>query len=267
VNLGCTPSAAVRVCASAREHGLDISGTVFILSSEPYSESKRAIVEASGCRGVSIYGMMDLGQLGIPCAAPSEPDDVHLRLDRAAFLERPRLFAEKRLDVLFVTSLLSHSPKLLLNTESGDYGVFERRDCGCPLDELGLDLHLHTIRSHEKLTSEGVTFYGEDLVRLVESVLPGRFGGGPTDYQLVEEERDGLTKLSLVVSPHLGATDKEEAVRLVLETLAKGGRGRAYMATVWRDSRTPELVRGEPYVTSAHKILPLHVLRSREPSR
>ena len=53
-------------------------------------------------------------------------------------------------------------------------------------EALGYTTHIHTIRSWEKLTSEGMTFCGHDLIRLIEEVLPARFGGRPTDYQFVE---------------------------------------------------------------------------------
>jgi hypothetical protein len=61
----------------------------------------------------------------------------------------------------------------MLNVESDDYGVVEERACGCALAEFGFNLHLHTIRSHEKLTSEAMNFLGHDLIRVVEEVLPG----------------------------------------------------------------------------------------------
>ena len=48
--------------------------------------------------------------------------------------------------------------------------------------------HLHTIRSFEKLTAGGMTFVDTDVVRVLEEVLPRRFGGGPIDYQLIEDE-------------------------------------------------------------------------------
>lgn len=55
-------------------------------------------------------------------------------------------------------------------------------------ERLGWTLHLHGIRSVEKLTAAGMTFLDSDVIRVLEEVLPGRFGGGPTHYQLVEEE-------------------------------------------------------------------------------
>ena len=95
--------------------------------------------------------------------------------------------AEARLPprALLLSSLRASSPLVLLNVSLGDQAFVERRHCGCPLESMGWDLHLHTIRSFEKLTAGGMTFLGSDVIRVMEDVLPGRFGGGPADYQLV----------------------------------------------------------------------------------
>ncbi len=71
----------------------------------------------------------------------------------------------------------------------GDQAVVSERACGCPYQQLGWTTHLHGIRSFEKLTAAGMTFLDTDVIRVLEEVLPGRFGGIPSDYQLVEEER------------------------------------------------------------------------------
>jgi len=103
------------------------------------------------------------------------------------------------------TTLVAGTPKLMLNVESDDFGELVARRCGCHLDGLGLRRHLHTMRSHEKLTSEGMNFLGSDLLRLIEEILPARFGGGPTDFQLVEDEdASGLPQVQLFVSRRLG---------------------------------------------------------------
>jgi hypothetical protein len=113
-------------------------------------------------------------------------------------------------DALLGTSLLTSGPKVLLNTESGDCCAMVRRSCQCLYGALGLDTHLMHIRSFEKLTVEGMTFVKTDLLRILEEIMPARFGGGSTDYQLVEEPRaGGLSGLTLTVSPHVGAVDDD----------------------------------------------------------
>jgi hypothetical protein len=207
--------------------------------------------------------MSELGALGVPCARADAWDEVHVAADRVAILERSReLSQEASVDALFFTGLNPTSPKLMLNAESGDYAVLSERNCGCPLQSFGYPLHLHTIRSYEKLTSEGMTFVGPDLIRLVEDYLPSRFGGGPANYQLVEEERNGATKVRLLVSPQLGPLDDGDVADAALTFLGSRGRSEAMMADVWRGAGTIEVVRRDPHVTAASKVMPLHVVRT-----
>ena len=147
----------------------------------------------------------EIGRVGIACAAPRALDDVHVALDKLAVIQRERPVGADgdRVGVLLFTTLHPRARKIMLNADAGDYGVVEQRECGCAIGEIGLEQHIHTIRSYEKLTSEGVTFIGSDLIRLIEEILPGR-GGTPADYQLVEREVDGLPKVELVVSPRVG---------------------------------------------------------------
>jgi hypothetical protein len=258
--LQTTPSSAVRVCTAAAASGIDVSQTTFLLGGEPYTDAKAAIVAAAGARGISPYGMSELGQVGIPCAAGAAADDVHFALDKLAVVARHRVDANGReLDALFYTGLLGVSPKLMLNVESGDYGVVETRDCGCPIGTLGFDRHLHTIRSYEKLTSEGMSFAAEQVMALIEHLLPHRFGGSPNDYQFEEREHEGIGRVRLLVSPRVGHVDEAAVAAAVLDALRSDGLGDRMMADVWRNARTIEVVRREPYVTSANKVLPLVV--------
>jgi hypothetical protein len=254
----------VRVCLAAREEGLDISGTFFRFGGDPYTEAKAKVVAESGCRAVCHYTMAEIGRIGIACGDQTALDDVHFLSDKLAVLQREKMVDPSGVVVgaFHYTTLLRSSPKLMLNVESDDYGVLEERSCGCPFGELGLTRHLHGIRSYEKLTSEGNHFLGSDLIALVDEVLPARFGGAPTDYQLVEEEVDGLPKVSVVIRPRVGDVDDNEVVSTVLASLGSEPRNRL-MAEVWRDGDTLSVVRREPYVTPAAKILPLHILGDR----
>lgn len=51
--LDANPSGGARVCIAAREQGLDISGTLFRFSAEPYTPAKAALVRERGCRAAS----------------------------------------------------------------------------------------------------------------------------------------------------------------------------------------------------------------------
>jgi hypothetical protein len=252
----------VRVCLAAKEAGLDISGTSFRFGGEPLTAGKARVVEELGATVFSGYAMSEVGGgVGITCMNRVELDEVHLGIDRLGVIQRERDAAGIRVGALLFTTLLPTSAKVLLNYESGDYGVVTERDCGCPIGELGFDRHLHTIRSYEKLTSEGMNFVGSDLLQLVEDVLPRRFGGGPSDYQLVEEEVGGLPRVSVVVSPRLGPLDDEAVVSTVLETLGSGPAYKDMMASFWNTGHTLQVVRREPHATSSGKVPGFHILR------
>jgi hypothetical protein len=262
-------SPAVRICLAAMEHGLDISGTVFRVGGEPFTPAKAAALRKAGAEAEVAYAMTEMGMVGFSCNAPNAIDEVHLLTDHVGVLQRERTLAGGAVvDGLFYTSIGRSTAKVMLNTESGDYGRLEERRCGCLMEELGFTLHLSEIRSYEKVTSESVTFLGSELYRLVEEVLPSRFGGSMTDYQLVEEEtEEGLPKVNILVSPSLGRIDDEAVKETVLRTLSDSDLGPADWTQLWRQAGTLRVVRREPYESRA-KVLPLHVLRSgaREPS-
>src|SRR5688572_14368380 len=201
-------SSAVRVCSHAKERGIDISGTLFRLGGEPLTAAKAQLIADVGCRSICFYSITEMSFVGAPCAAPDAIDDVHLLTDKVAALLRPKAVGASSVDALIYTTLLPSSPKLLINVESGDYATLTSRSCGCPMGQLGFTTHLSQIRSYEKLTSEGVTFLGTELLRLVEEVLPASFGGAPTDYQLVEAEESGISRILILASPALGPLDE-----------------------------------------------------------
>ena len=257
--LAATPSSSVRVCLAAAEHGIDISGSFFRMGGEPYTPAKAMIVANAGCDGACHYFLSELGWAGIACADPMYPDDVHVCTDRLAVRQRRhRLAPGDDVGLLSFTSLHPSLPNMFLNAEWDDFGVLEERGCSCPLADLGLSLHLHTIRSVEKLTGEGVSFLGEALIDVVEDLLPSRFGGAPNDYQLVEKEQGGMTRVQVRVSPRLGRIDEDRIVPEILAFLEQDRGGRA-MAGLWRAGGTLEVIRAEPLVTRASKVLPLVV--------
>ena len=264
--LDAAVSSAVRVCLAARARGLDIAGTFFRVGSEPFTEARARIIAEAGCRALCHYALGEVGRLGLACTAPQDVDEVHVAADVVALLQRERQLGGAAVGALFCSTLHPAVPKVMVNVELGDYGVMSRRSCGCPFDRLGFSQHVHTVRSYEKLTSEGMHFVGTELLRLLEEVLPDRFGGDPTDYQLVEEEEEasGLPRVSLVVSPRVGDVDTDRLIATALEVLgsgAGGGGAGQIMAHHWRDARTLQVVRREPYATMAAKILPLHVIK------
>ena len=255
--LACTPSSAVRTCLAAEAAGADLEGAMFRLGGEPYTPAKAAAIRAAGARAAPHYALSEAGMVGAACARPEHVDEVHFALDKIAVVAPRSSGAPGEPAELLLTNLLAGAPKVLLNVETGDSAVLAERTCGCAFEQLGLSRRAHTIRSSQKLTSEGMNVVGGMLLELVEDVLPARFGGRPTDYQLAEVEVDGLTKVRLRVSPRLGSVDERALVAAVLETVRGRGRSEQLMATMWRDAGTLEVVREEPRATAASKILPL----------
>jgi hypothetical protein len=261
-------SAATRLCIAAREAGRDLTGLTIRLVGEPVTEARRQHIEASGAKCIVQYSTVEIPALSYSCATPLAADDVHIMTDRYALIQRRRAasIGGPDVDALLITSLSLTAPKILLNTEPGDYARLEDRDCGCLLGALGLRTHLAEVRSFEKLTGEGVTFARSMLQQILEEILPSRFGGAALDYQLVEEETTAsVTRLVLQISPSVGEID-EQAVRDTL--LAELGRGSVidrYQANIWRNAQTIQIRRERPLATRAGKVLPFQMRQRAAP--
>jgi hypothetical protein len=257
-----TWSSAVRACIAAGEAGLDISGTLFRVGGEPATDAKAEAIAATGSRHACHYSLGEVGRAGMACADRVAMDEVHLLTDKLAAISRPRQVGAARIEALHLTTLLPSCPHVLLNVDVGDAATIERRRCACPFGELGLTTHLREIGGYEKLTTEGMNFLGTELVTIVDRVLPERFGGAPTHYQLAEGEDGALPRIDIVISPGVGEVDEQEAVSAVLAALASVGEPQRMMAETWRDGGTLRVVRREPYATRGAKVLPLHVART-----
>lgn len=270
-------SRAVRVCVAANEEGIDLKGTTFRISGEPVSLAKAERITSTGARFYSSFAQSEAGRIGEGCASPSDPSDVHLLSGFVAAISHPRSVpgmvpnaaANARepglVDSLHLTTLLPQAPIIMLNTELDDCGSIEQRSCGCPLEELGMDVHLQGIYSIEKLTSEGVTLAGNDLVRILEEVLPGKFGGTPQDYQFLESEDDqGLTRLSLLISPGVHILNEKRVKEVILNHISKTGPGGISASGILQQAGTLEIQRREPLWTDRGKLLTLHKVRSRQ---
>ncbi|MBI3998790.1 MAG: hypothetical protein HY355_07120 [Armatimonadetes bacterium] len=256
-------SSAVRVAIAAAERGIDLSGVCFITLGEPFTEAKGRLIAASGAQALVRYAFTEGGIIGYACAAPHGPDDLHFFRDCYALVQRQRPVSASDITVgsFLFSSLLPTAPKVLLNVESGDYGVIDERPCGCELGSLGLTTHLSRIRSFEKLSGEGMTFVQTDLLRVLEEVLPARFGGTAADYQVLEEEENGILRLSLIISPRVGAVDEQVARDAFLEALEQNGGFERLAAGVWRRAETVVVRRQWPAATKAGKILPFQLAR------
>ena len=202
-------SSATRLCRAAADAGVDLRGARFSVSGEPATPARLAAVRRTGAEIVPRYGASDCGQIGFGCLAPAAVDEVHWLSDLHALIQPPETEPGSRLPgaLLFMSSLRPTARLILLNASLGDQAVVTSRDCGCPFERLGWTLHAHTIRSDEKVTAAGMNFSDAELIRVLDEVLPARFGGEPTHYQLVEDEGpDGQPRLRLLVHPLVGAS-------------------------------------------------------------
>ena len=254
----------MRVCLAAQEHGFDLSGAVFWVTGEPPTPAKVRVITRTGARFVPHYALTETGYVGSGCAQPADINDLHFFNDILALIQYPRQVpgSEITVDAFHFTTLLPTAPKLMLNVESDDYGVIERRSCGCPLEAYGFTEHLRDIRSFRKLTGEGVTLIGGEMIHILEEVLPARFGGSPLDYQLLEEEDEqGFTRLSLLISPRVGAVNEQSVIDTVLESLRRSSVSANLAWAIWSQTKTLRVKRMEPIWTARGKLMPLHLLQ------
>lgn len=256
-----TASAALRLAITAKRQHAGLSNVSFDTGSEPLTPAKLAAIRAVGARAFSRFGFTELGMAAYGCAEPASPDDMHICGDRMAIVDRQRVVDDlgSEVNALLFTALRADARRTVLNLESGDYGRITRRQCGCPLEALGWLDHLDEVRSFEKLNAEGWCFLGSRLITLVEETLPAQFGGDPTDYQLLEhEDRDGFTRMTVLVHPRVGAIDETGVLACVEEALAPTGGWDSI--EMYRDLATLRVERAAPMMTRAGKLMPLHRL-------
>jgi hypothetical protein len=260
--LVCVASAAVALALAARRAQSDLANVVCWAMGEPTTAARRAIIEAAGATVVPIYGSMESGSMAFGCLSPRAPDDLHV-LRHANVLvvardARPASRLPSR--AILVTSLDRGSSLVLLNTSLGDRASLVERSCGCPLDAYGWTPHIQEIDSFEKLTTGGMSLLDAEVARTLEEVLPGRFGGAPTDYQLVETPTpDASAQLALRVSPSVGPLDEAAVVGAFLDDLATHSDAHRVIAGVWRQGAVLRIERAPPAQGGTGKVLHVHV--------
>jgi hypothetical protein len=165
-------------------------------------------------------------------------------------------------DALLYTSLRSSARMFLLNASIGDRATMEDRPCDCPLDALGWNTHLHDISAYAKVTAGGMTFFDSDLIRVLEDVLPNRFGGAPGQYQLVEQATEnGQPGLALMVDPAIGELDEQALTDTFLSTIGEGSGVERVMELKWRSDNLLGVIRDRPQPSASGKVR--HLLRAR----
>jgi hypothetical protein len=263
-HLSTFASAAGRVCLAARDAGIDLRGVQFTVGGEAVTSARLEVIRRAGAQATPRYAAREFGHIAYGCLAPEAPDDVHLLDDLHALIrieadDEPQVFPAGS---LLLTSLQPTVPLFLLNLSLGDQADVRRRSCGCPLEAAGWTTHLMRIHSSEKLTAGGVTFLARDVARALEEALPARFGGAPTDYQIVEDEHaDGQPDLRLLVHPSVGSVDNRSVVETFLAALGTGSGAERVMQLLWRDAGMIRVERLAPRPTASGKLLHVRKLR------
>jgi len=262
-------SRMLRVAVAARSEGINLTGAILHGGGEPPTPAKVNQITSTGARFLASYHFTEAGAIGHGCTTSSDPNDQHVLKDHVAMIQAPRMVPgfDVEVQAFCFTTLLGTAPKLLLNVELDDYGIAETRSCGCPWEELGFTDHIRDIHSFRKLTGEGVTLVGTDMERILEEVLPARFGGTPLDYQLLEEEdAEGFTRLILLVSPSVTLADEQAPVETVLQAMHAIGAGGDTARVKWRQAGSLRVRRESPRLTSRGKLMPLQLLRTAKPA-
>jgi len=258
-------SPAVRVASAALEQGLDISGAVFTVAGEALTDAKRAVIESAGAEVYSFYPISEVGGVGVACRQMKSGNCVHLCHDRVAVVQkRTRApIGEQEVDALYFTSLQTFSPFVLINAEMGDAGIVEPAACDCLFSRFGFRWQIRGVYSYGKMTGQGITLVGTDLLRILEQVLPSRLGGAPGDYQLVETEGQNQTKIVLRASPRIPGLTPERVRECFLKEL-RSCFGGSLADRTWRHAGALEVAIAEPFATRTGKVPPLHLLGSQE---
>jgi hypothetical protein len=259
-------SAAIGLCQAAGAAGIDLAGARFTLTGEPLTAARHALLEKAGAEARPDYGGIEMGQVGEACVAPAAPDDLHLLEDVHGVIQPGAEGPARGLppNALLLSSLRRTAPLVFLNVSLGDGAILERRRCGCPMESHGWTRHLRDVRSFEKLTSAGMTFLDVDVIRILDEVLPARFGGAPGQYQLVEEEGpDGRPRVRLLVHPGVGPLDPGMVREAFLRALGSGSEAHRSMTSTWRDAGLVEVERRPPVTETIGKILHLRTSGSR----
>jgi hypothetical protein len=253
-------SSGVRVAAAARELGLDISGSQFFVGAEQLTDAKCEAIERTGAGAHARYGCSEIGMIGMACPE-MRGNCVHLMEDSLAVLNHRKLapLSGVEVDSLLFTTLRWWAPLLFVNAEMDDAGQIGPATCDCGLKRLGLTKQVDRIFSYGKLTGQGTTLVGSDLLDILERVLPDRFGGAPTDYQLVEKEGSNQTEIELRVHPRLGLNSEDDVRRFFLQKLKKVWGG-SMTERHWTRTEGVRVVFAEPFLVGKRKVLPLHLL-------
>ncbi len=256
-------SLGVRVAAAALESGADIAGTLFLCGAEPLTEARRAVMERAGGIVYPRYGISEVGWVGCSCHEMTTGSCVHVMRDSVAVISHRRLapLSEVEVESLLVTTLLPSAAYVLVNVEMDDCGKLEEATCNCDFRAMGFTQQIRDIYSFGKLTGQGITLLGGDLLKVLESSLPERFGGTPIDYQLVELDDSSKAVVELRVHPRLGVRSEADVRGYFLAEIRRLWGG-SLTYRQWSETDAVRIAFAEPYVSGGRKVNSLHLLAS-----
>lgn len=254
-------SMGVLVASAAREAGIDLKGTTFLCGAEPLTAARREVMESAGGRVYPRYGISELGWVGCSCEQMDRGNSVHVMRDSLAVISRRRRapMTDVEVDSLAFTTLLPVSTYVLVNVEMDDCGTLEPARCNCRFQEMGFTQQISDVYSYGKLTGQGITLLGGDLISIIERSLPARFGGTPADYQLLELDGSDGAIVELRVSPRVGAGPEGE-VRSFFLAEVKRLWGGSLTARQWGQTGAVRVAFQDPVISGGRKINPLHLL-------
>jgi hypothetical protein len=251
--LHARPSAVLRACEAAARHGVTLDGAEVTVDGEPITGPRALAMRRAGLRVLPRYAAAEVGQIGAACLTPLGSDDVHVLHDLVAVIQAtgPTTGCLPA-GAFLVSSLRPTAPLILLNASMGDTGVLDDRPCGCPVSAPGWTIRARGIQRIDALADDGPSLPFAAVARALDETLPRRFGGGPGDYQLVEDEAaGGARRLRLLVHPGVGLLDP----RAVAEAFVAGLEG-------WSSGRLPAVERHAPLATDVGKVLHVHRTRA-----
>jgi hypothetical protein len=105
-----------------------------------------------------------------------------------------------------------------------------------------------------------MNFIDSDVTKVLDEVLPARFGGSPTDFQILEEENeDGVPVLKLLVRPSVEFLNEDEVIETFIRGISRGADANRVIGMAWRSAGLLRVERREPLSTRSGKILHMHV--------
>lgn len=250
-------SSAIRVEKTSMENGIDITGCTIFVGGEPLTENRYNFFKTFGINVFPRYVATETGLIGASCKSREYPDDMHLYIDRLAVIQRLResVIGNHLINSFLFTTLSKNTGKVLFNTEIGDFGHLKYKSCSCLLGELGMNVHILKVRSHDKLTGEGMTLLGSEFDEIIGELII-KAGGSPDDYQFWEsQDSKGFSKLIIAVSPDIKGFNEAEFSDALLSKLRIRNKGTKITASIWQQAETFEIIRAYPEITKGFKKL------------